>query len=79
MPERDLSIGGARNNVMPAEVAAKKILDRCRGNRFLIITTFEVKFLHFCQRMLPSRLYRFILDRVFPRPASSDLYLTRAL
>jgi NAD(P)-dependent dehydrogenase (short-subunit alcohol dehydrogenase family) len=76
-----MSIGAARNNVMPADVAAQKILARCRGNGFLIITSLEVKFLHYCQRVLPSRLYRFILDRVFPKPASSDLYseLNRAL
>ena len=68
-----LSLNGARNNVMSPELAAKKILDRCRGSKFLIITSMEVKFLQICQRILPSRLYRFILDRVFPRPASSDL------
>jgi NAD(P)-dependent dehydrogenase (short-subunit alcohol dehydrogenase family) len=68
-----LSLGGARSSVMSPEVAAQKILDRCRGSRFLIITSMEVKFLQMCQRILPSRLYRFILDRVFPRPASSDL------
>jgi short-subunit dehydrogenase len=70
-----MSIGSARNNVMPPEVAARKILDACRRSRFLIITSLEVRFLHYCQRVLPSRLYRFILDRVFPRPASADLQL----
>jgi short-subunit dehydrogenase len=68
-----LSLGGARSKVMSPDIAAKKILDGCSGGKFLIVTSMEVKFLQICQRILPSRLYRFILDRMFPRPASSDL------
>jgi 3-dehydrosphinganine reductase len=57
-----------RGTPMPAPVAARKILKKCRGGRFLITITSDVFFLIFVTKILPRRIRDLIIDTVFPRP-----------
>jgi 3-dehydrosphinganine reductase len=57
-----------RGTPMPAPVAARKILNKCIGRRFLITITSDVFFLIFVTKILPRRLRDLIIDTVFPRP-----------
>lgn len=52
-----------------ADFIAKKILSNSRGNnKFLILPTFDVKFLYWITKILPRALRDWLLDRVFPKP-----------
>jgi 3-dehydrosphinganine reductase len=57
-----------RGTPMPAPVAARKILKKCHGGRFLITITSDVFFLIFVTKILPRRIRDLIIDTVFPRP-----------
>ena len=65
-----MRIAGARGKVMASNTAATKILKKCSGKRFLILINFELYLLQFLTRILPERLTRSILDRMFPRPTN---------
>ena len=57
-----------RNRPLSAELAARKILSKCTGGRFLIIINFDVLLLQFISRILPRRLMYYIIDRALPSP-----------
>lgn len=57
-----------RSSVQKPEVAARKILKKCRMGRFLIVTNFEVALLLFLSRILPRRIRDFLIDHMMPRP-----------
>ena len=57
-----------RGAPMPASVAARKILKKCNGNRFLFTITLDVFFLICLTKILPRRIRDFLLDTMFPRP-----------
>jgi NAD(P)-dependent dehydrogenase (short-subunit alcohol dehydrogenase family) len=61
-----------RGDPMEPRTAAGRILDRCRGNRFLILINPELRFFHFAKRLFPDRTGRRILDRLFPMPPRQD-------
>lgn len=58
----------ARGKTISAELAAKLILNKCHGNHFRIDTSSEVKLFSLCNKILPYRVVRFLLDKVFPIP-----------
>ncbi len=57
-----------RNRPLPAETAAKRILNKCHGGRFLIIINSDVLLLQFIARIFPRRIKDFIIDRSLPKP-----------
>ncbi len=57
-----------RPPLMSAEQAAQKILEKCRGNRFLILINFDISLLVLLSKILPMSVVNYILDRMFPRP-----------
>jgi 3-dehydrosphinganine reductase len=59
-----------RGSPMPAPVAARKILRKCKGGRFFITITSDVFFLTFLTKLLPRRIRDLIVDSIFPRPKS---------
>lgn len=63
-----MKAGRQPGNVMTAEVAADRIIRKCKGNRYYIIINFDVHLLRFCQRLLPARVLDFVLDQMFPIP-----------
>lgn len=63
-----MKVAGVRGRPMASEEAASKILDRCRGNRFLIVINSEIRLLILLNRLLPLRWANAVLDRMFPRP-----------
>jgi 3-dehydrosphinganine reductase len=67
-----LRIAGARGRPLPADVAARQMLDRCKRGRFLIYTDGGVRMLSLCSAVLPRRLRNAVIDRMFPRPPRDD-------
>ncbi len=57
-----------RTAALSADEAARRILRRCRGGRFLIVTDRDIHLLLLAARVLPRRLKDALLDRLFPRP-----------
>jgi short-subunit dehydrogenase len=57
-----------RNRPLSADVAAKKIISKCKGGRFLIIINSDVLLLQVIARIFPRRLKDFIIDLSLPRP-----------
>jgi short-subunit dehydrogenase len=60
----------APRGMMHPRVAAEKILQKCRGNRLLIIINFEIKSMILVTRLVPRRLRDYLLDITFPRPGT---------
>jgi len=58
----------APRGMMEAKLAAEKIIKKCRGNKLLIITSFDVLSLLMLIKVLPRRLRDIILDKMFPTP-----------
>jgi len=55
--------------VMPVDVAARKILKQCKGNKkYLILTGSEVKLLAIASKILPRKWRDTLLDSMLPRP-----------
>lgn len=63
-----MKIANARGKAEPTQVAAMKILKKCKGRRLLILPNFEVQLLHLANRFLPQSVNALLLDRMFPRP-----------
>lgn len=59
---------GARCRARPAQVAARRILRKCRGGRFLISVSSDVSILLLATRLLPRRVRDGLIDWLFPRP-----------
>jgi 3-dehydrosphinganine reductase len=57
-----------RNRPLSADVAAKRILQKCTGGRFLIIINSDVLLLQFIAKIFPRRLKDFIIDYSLPKP-----------
>jgi 3-dehydrosphinganine reductase len=58
-----------RSKAMPSQVAAEKILKKCRGRRFIIFINFDVYFLSsFLPRFLPRSVTDWIIDLLLPTP-----------
>jgi short-subunit dehydrogenase len=57
-----------RNRPLSADVAAKRILKKCQGSRFLIIINSDVLLLQFIARIFPRRLKDLIIDHSLPSP-----------
>ncbi len=57
-----------RNRPLSADVAAKRILQKCAGGRFLIVINSDVLLLQFIAKIFPRRLKDFIIDHSLPRP-----------
>ena len=63
-----LKQGGKRGVVLSAETAARRILRKCRGGRFLILINFDMYLLSALSRILPRCWKDRILDHLLPRP-----------
>lgn len=57
-----------RNRPLSADVAAKRILSKCKGGRFLIIINSDVLLLQFMAKIFPRRLKDLIIDHSLPKP-----------
>ncbi len=57
-----------RNRPLSADVAAKRILSKCKGGRFLIIINSDVLLLQFMSKIFPRRLKDLIIDHSLPKP-----------
>lgn len=60
-----------RAKPMPADAAARYILDRCLRGDYLITPTWDVAALRFAQRLLPVRAFLALVDRILPLPPTS--------
>ncbi len=61
-----------RNRPLSSDVAATRILQKCRGGRFLIIINFDVMLLQFISRIFPRRVTDLIIDHSLPRPTAKN-------
>lgn len=61
-----------RNRPLSADKAAKRILQKCKGGRFLIIINNDVLLLQFMSRIFPRRLRDFIIDHSLRKPLNKD-------
>ncbi len=68
MPEWMSKGISARHSLLSPEKAAEKILDKCKGKKFLITINFEISLLRILGKILPTRILTKILDSSFPRP-----------
>ncbi len=68
MPEWMSKSISARHSLLSPEKAAEKILDKCKGKKFLITTNFEISLLRILNKILPGRILTKILDSSLPRP-----------
>ncbi|MFH1714930.1 MAG: SDR family NAD(P)-dependent oxidoreductase [Elusimicrobiota bacterium] len=67
-PDWMLGASAGRKSLLAPEKAARRILKKCKGKRFLIIINSEIALLLFLHRILPRRVVDFILDGSLPRP-----------
>jgi NAD(P)-dependent dehydrogenase (short-subunit alcohol dehydrogenase family) len=55
--------------VIPASLAAQRILDKCKGHsRLLILPDPSVKLLNIVLKIFPRSWSRLLIDKMFPRP-----------
>jgi len=59
---------GDPRGLMAPNVAAKRILDKCFKNRFMITISFEIFSLVMLTKLTPRRLRDYIIDKMFPLP-----------
>ena len=57
-----------RNRPLSADVAAQRILQKCKGGRFLIIINSDVLLLQLISKIFPRRLKDLIIDHSLPKP-----------
>ena len=67
-PDWMVKANPARLTVLSPQVAAKRILKKCTGHRLIITCDMSISMLILSKKLLPKRLVRFILDRMFPMP-----------
>ena len=60
--------GSGRDKPLTPEVAASRILRKATGNRFLVVISWDLRWLLFIRRILPQGWTEALLDRLFPRP-----------
>ena len=64
---------GSPRKCMPVEVAAKQMLNQCKGHKkFMIITGSDVKLLAIASKILPRKWRDGLLDGMMPRPKSDN-------
>ncbi len=68
MPEWMSKGLSARQSLLSPQKAAEKILNKCKGKKFLIIINFEIFLLRILSKILPGRIVTSILDSSLPRP-----------
>lgn len=68
MPEWMSKGLSARHSLLSPQKAAEKILNKCKGRRFLITINSEVFLLRMLSKILPGRIVTSILDSSLPRP-----------
>ncbi|MCK4532446.1 SDR family oxidoreductase [bacterium] len=68
MPEWMSKGLSARHSLLSPQKAAEKILNKCKGRRFLITINPEVFLLRILSKILPGRIITSILDSSLPRP-----------
>ena len=68
MPEWMLKATPGRHNLISPDIAAEKILRKCKGKNLIITINFEISLLRFLKRLLPEQIMTGILDRSLPRP-----------
>ena len=68
MPEWMAKAMTARQSLLSPAKAAEKILDKCKGNGFLITINSEISLLRILSKILPGRMLAGILDSSLPRP-----------
>jgi 3-dehydrosphinganine reductase len=68
MPEWMSKAGSARRSLLSPEKAAEKILNQCKGKKFLITINSEISLLRLLNKVLPWRMVSSILDSSLPRP-----------
>ena len=68
MPEWMSKAGSGRRSLLSPEKAAEKILNQCKGKKFLITINSEISLLRLLNKVLPWRMVSSILDSSLPRP-----------
>ncbi len=68
MPEWMSKGLSARHSLLSPQKAAEKIINKCKGKRFLITINSEVFLLRILSKILPGRIITSILDSSLPRP-----------
>lgn len=63
-----MKVSKTRGKILPANVAAEKIIRKCTGNRFFIFSNLSVYFLYILTKILPLRIRNKIIDILFPKP-----------
>ncbi|MDO8806326.1 MAG: hypothetical protein Q7R35_18070 [Elusimicrobiota bacterium] len=58
----------ARKTLLSPESAAGKIISKCKGNKFLITTNFEIALFRFLSKVLPDFAVAALMDTSLPRP-----------
>jgi len=59
--------------VMPANKAARKILNQCKGKyKFLILTGSDIKLLNIVNKLLPRKLRDWVVDNMLPLPKDTN-------
>ena len=67
MPEW-MKVSKTRGKTQDANVAAEKIIRKCKGNRFLIFSDLNVYSLYILTKILPLRIRNLFIDILFPKP-----------
>ena len=52
----------------PPDLIARRIINQCNKNKFLITSSMDVCMLNLLTKILPRKIRDFILDQMFPRP-----------
>lgn len=68
MPEWMSKAISARHSLLSPEKAARKILNQCKGKKFLITINSEISLLRILSKILPRRMLSILLDSSLPRP-----------
>jgi 3-dehydrosphinganine reductase len=68
MPAWMAKAASARRSLLTPGQAAAKIVNRCKGNTFLITINAEITLLRLLSKILPARVVAGILDASLPRP-----------
>ncbi|MFA6435381.1 MAG: SDR family NAD(P)-dependent oxidoreductase [Elusimicrobiales bacterium] len=68
MPGWMKQAASARKSLLSPESAAEKIINKCRGSKFLITTNFEIALFRFLGKILPDAVVAALMDASLPRP-----------
>lgn len=68
MPDWMKSKSSPKTKAHPPDLIARRIIEQCRKNKFLITSSFDVYMLTWLTKILPRKTRDFIIDLMFPRP-----------